>query len=416
MLFVYLSHMTLFTACLSLHGRRVYASRHCLSCRPVRPRHELQQQGRSALYRFCCGGHTPHAARDDESLCERLPRWLLPKMVVNRWVRYVVPVFFCALTAVSVYGAVHIQPGLQLKNLVLESSYYHRYLTVKEKYFVDHIPIGFNIIGEVNYSDVKVQEQVKELLKTAKRDKDINPKFEHCWLTAFLDSSFNNDGDKAKAVYFFLGKNPVFKKDVVLREARGRDGNLTGYISASRCSVLSVGLTDQYDQAYLMVKMRAVAEQSPLPVVAFHHNFELFEQYLATLPATVETLGYAVAVIVVVCIIFLPHPFIVALITLSIILIFVNILGFMYFWGITLSSVTMIHLIMSVGFSVDFSAHVCSAYLMSNFITRSERAYDAITHAASPILNGAMSSMMGVFLLAFSGAYLFSTFLSLIHI
>ena len=174
MLFVYLSHMTLFTACLSLHGRRVYASRHCLSCRPVRPRHELQQQGRSALYRFCCGGHTPHAARDDESLCERLPRWLLPKMVVNRWVRYVVPVFFCALTAVSVYGAVHIQPGLQLKNLVLESSYYHRYLTVKEKYFVDHIPIGFNIIGEVNYSDVKVQEQVKELLKTAKRDKDLS--------------------------------------------------------------------------------------------------------------------------------------------------------------------------------------------------------------------------------------------------
>lgn len=35
----------------------------------------------------------------------------------------------------------------------------------------------------------------------------------------------------------------------------------------------------------------------------------------------------------------------------------------MYYWDLTLSSITMIHLVMSVGFSVDFSVHICHAFL-----------------------------------------------------
>jgi predicted RND superfamily exporter protein len=56
----------------------------------------------------------------------------------------------------------------------------------------------------------------------------------------------------------------------------------------------------------------------------------------------------------------------VLLVTFNILMILGNIMGTMQMMGITLSVITMIHLIMSVGFSVDFSAHVCSAYLMSN--------------------------------------------------
>lgn len=138
--------------------------------------------------------------------------------------------------------------------------------------------------------------------------------------------------------------------------------------------------------------------------------FVAFEQYLAVLPATLQLVGIAVAVMTVVCFIFLPHLLMTCLVTLTIIMILVGIFGFMYFWNITLSSITMIHLIMSVGFSVDYSAHVCSAYLLSTSVDRVSRAKDAINHAAGPVLNGGISTLLGVVLLAASKSYIFESF------
>ncbi|KAK7100868.1 patched domain-containing protein 3-like [Littorina saxatilis] len=401
---VYLCHLTLFTACLSLHGRRVYSHRHFLTCRAVKPRQELKQERASIFYRYLCGGEPPKKPSEDESLCERLPRFFIPKLVTHRAVLYVVLVVFAALLGVSVYGAVNIEQGLKFKDLVLESSYYYDFITTKDKYFPDHIPIGFNILKELDYADGKVQQRVEDLITTAKEDGNILSDFEHCWLTAFLNSAFFKNVSFPQELQSFLVQNPVFNADIIT------DPRNSTRILASRCSVLSGGLEMQYDQADLMVRMREVADNSPLPVIAFQKDFELFEVYLATLPATLQTVGFAVVAIVVVCCFLLPHPFMVVLTTINILMIICNIFACMYFLGITLSSITMIHLVMSVGFSVDFSAHVCSAYLMSNSFTRKERAIDAITHAASPILNGGLSSLVGVLLLSTSETYIFSTF------
>lgn len=52
--------------------------------------------------------------------------------------------------------------------------------------------------------------------------------------------------------------------------------------------------------------------------------------------------------------ILVPHPLIVLIVMIQVVMIVVGIFGFMAHWGLTLSSINMIHLIMSVGFSVDF--------------------------------------------------------------
>ena len=44
-LMAYLVNCTLFGARLSLHGRRVYAAKHCLTCRPTRTREALRNEG-----------------------------------------------------------------------------------------------------------------------------------------------------------------------------------------------------------------------------------------------------------------------------------------------------------------------------------------------------------------------------------
>ena len=407
MLFVYLCHMTLFVGCLSLHGRRVYAGRHCLTCLPVQPPDPTRQ--RPACYRLLCEGQIPQTARNDESVLESLPRKLLPNIILHKWLRYLILLSFASLLAVSIYGYTKLRQGIYLPDLVQDDSYW-KILTKKlVKYFQDSSPVTFVVDGEVDYSGL-AGTQLLDLLKKAREDPQINNELEHCWLSHYLRTSFYT-GNKANFVtglQAFLKNNSIYKPDIRFTDSVDKGPG----ILASRCSVVSVPIVAQYDFANLMVRMRDVADDSPMsvPVFAYFWTFITSEGMLSTLPNTISTLAIAVGAIVIVCLIFLPHPFMVSLITLNILMILCNIFGFMYFWDITLSVVTMIHLIMSVGFSVDFSAHVCSAYLMSNSLKRTERAYDAITHAASPIFNGGMSSFVGVFMLLFSNSYIFVTF------
>ncbi|KAK7100870.1 hypothetical protein V1264_023738 [Littorina saxatilis] len=205
-LFVYLCHVTLFIACLSLHGRRVYSNRHCVTCRTAKSRNELKDKGRSIVCWFLCGGQIPMHARDDESMCEKLPRILLPIVIFHRSFRYLILVGFGVLVAVSIYGYAHLEQGLEFTDLVQEDSYYRENVFQLDKHFPDRIPVSFVIDGEVNYAAEAVQRQMKALLDNAKKDEFIDPTVEHCWLTKFLKSAFYTD-----SAHFFLDLEEFLK-------------------------------------------------------------------------------------------------------------------------------------------------------------------------------------------------------------
>ncbi|KAK7490829.1 hypothetical protein BaRGS_00017885, partial [Batillaria attramentaria] len=404
-LFCYICNITLFGGCLAYHGRRVYSSRHCATCHVTKPRDQLLADGHSRCFAVCCGGSAPTEDRGDESICEKLPRLFLPKVILNNAIRIGILLGFLGYVGAAIYGAVNLQQGLLLQNLVPESSYYYRFIGLDEKYFQTRLPVGFIVTDNIDYGGTE-GAQFLDLLSQARKDSQIDSSFERCWLTSYQNSTHYDAASPQSFVpnlQSFLSANSEFQPDVVFDSGQTK-------IEASRCFVWSEPSSDQYSQADLMLRMRDLADASSLPVFAYHAAFVAYEQFLAVLPATLQMVGCAVAVMFVVTFIFLPHLLMVMLVTLTIVMILVGIFGFMYYWDISLSSITMIHLVMSVGFSVDFSAHVCAAYLISDSHTREERAHDAITHAAGPILNGAVSTLLGVVLLVFSDSYIFTSF------
>jgi hypothetical protein len=70
----------------------------------------------------------------------------------------------------------------------------------------------------------------------------------------------------------------------------------------------------------------------------------------------------------------------------------------------------MIHLVMSVGFSVDFSVHICHAFLSVDGNDRNTILKNAIDRAGGPVVNAAFSTLLGILMLAFSGSYIFQSF------
>ena len=402
MLFCYLAIFTLFSGCLAIHGRRVYSWRHFHTCCVTKSREDLKKEGRSACFAVVCGGSPPKKERDDESLCEKFPSKFLPYLIKKSVVSVVIIVLFLGYLSAAIYGTIQLKQGLVLKNLVLDTSYYHRFLTLSDEYFPTRIQVAFVINRKLDYSG-NDGTLFLNLLIQARNDAGIDSSFERCWLRSFKSSASYSSATFMSSLQTFLTNAPEFEADVVFDSAKTN-------IIASRCFVMSKANNDQYNNADMMERMRDLADVASFSVFAYHSSFVAFEQFLAVLPATLLKVGCAVAVMTVVTFLFLPHILMVLLVVLTIVMILVGIFGFMYFWGLTLSSITMIHLVMSVGFSVDFSAHVCAAYLMSDSITRQDRAKDAIRHAAAPIVNGATSTLLGIVVLAASTSYIFQSF------
>ncbi|KAF5835344.1 patched family-domain-containing protein [Dunaliella salina] len=87
----------------------------------------------------------------------------------------------------------------------------------------------------------------------------------------------------------------------------------------------------------------------------------------------------------------------------------VGLFGFMHFAGLNLNSVTFIILVIAVGIAVDFSGHVCRAFLVEQG-TRKERAEKALYHIGGEVMNGAFSTWLAVIVLAGANHYIFHSF------
>ena len=129
------------------------------------------------------------------------------------------------------------------------------------------------------------------------------------------------------------------------------------------------------------------------------------------------------------------------LVLLCVIFTLVDVMGFMYFWGLTIDTTTSMLLIVCIGLSVDYAAHIAHGFLEESEKKDAEgsklqknraRAQATLTkynsslvscswyHVPCPrigpaVLYGGLSTMLATVLLAFSDYYLFTAFFKVRH-
>ncbi|VDM72304.1 unnamed protein product [Strongylus vulgaris] len=103
-------------------------------------------------------------------------------------------------------------------------------------------------------------------------------------------------------------------------------------------------------------------------------------------------------------------------VSFSIVSINVGILGFMTFWNVRLDFISMVTIVMSIGFCVDFAAHLAYNFAKGQNLPASERMRDALYAVGAPILQSATSTILGVSFLASAESYVFRSFLKTIFL
>ena len=88
----------------------------------------------------------------------------------------------------------------------------------------------------------------------------------------------------------------------------------------------------------------------------------------------------------------------------------------MHFWGLTIDVVSCVTLVISVGLSIDYSAHVAHTFLVSPEEDKNKRAIETLSDIGSAVMNGGFSTFLAFVITSTSESHVFLTFFKVNHL
>ncbi|ELK26046.1 Protein patched like protein 2 [Myotis davidii] len=127
--------------------------------------------------------------------------------------------------------------------------------------------------------------------------------------------------------------------------------------------------------------------------------FLFWEQYLGLRRCFLLAVCILLVCTFLVCALLLLNPWTAGLIVLVLAVMTVELFGIMGFLGIKLSAIPVVILVASVGIGVEFTVHVALGFLTAQG-SRNLRAARALEHTFAPVTDGAVSTLLGLLMLA----------------
>ncbi|KAH9421434.1 Hedgehog receptor [Dermatophagoides pteronyssinus] len=423
-LFTYVYHITFFGGLMAYFGTVEQRNLHGLICIPVLPKSLAEDKG--FFFRlFCTGGRNPNDPDNPKDNKEHMMmiffRDVLAESLNRPLVKLLVIGVFLIYLCIGIYGCSVIKEGLDRRKLSRDDSYSIQFYDFEDKYFREY-PYRIQVVVNetMNYADPKIQQQIEEMLQRFEDSPYVSDRsMTESWLRSYLtflnqDDSFLflqalNLSDPSdfyrglRDIFLHFPLTEQFRYDVVFNE----DGS---EVIASRYIIQVKNILDANMEKEMLIALRGIADSFPYHVTIYHHYFIFFDQFVLVRSISIQTITVAAIVMMAISLIFIPSPSCAIWVAFSIISIEIGVIGYMTLWNVNLDSISMINLIMCIGFSVDFSAHISYAYISCNERTPSERVKSALYSLGLPIFQGSVSTVLGIIALAFAPSYVFVTF------
>jgi len=188
-------------------------------------------------------------------------------------------------------------------------------------------------------------------------------------------------------------------------------------ILVSRLFLQSSRIKDAKEEVVPLSTLRQIIDDAPFKATIYHPFFSFFDQFAQVTRTTLECVACCVVCMTIITVIFIPDKRSIIWVTFTIISVEVGIVGFMALIGIRLDVISMIVIIMGIGFSVDFSAHISYHYLTSGCdMSASSRVEHCLYALGPPIIRGGASTILGVISLYFHPSYIPETFSTMIFL
>jgi len=143
------------------------------------------------------------------------------------------------------------------------------------------------------------------------------------------------------------------------------------------------------------------------PSFPYSEKFITIEGFKIIQQELFQNVGLAILAVGIIVFITVASPVTALLITANVAFCIIEILGFMYALGIVIDSVSVINIVLAVGLSVDYSAHVGHCFMVKGGSDKNKRVTEALADIGAAVLSGAISTFLAVVVLLFSSSYVF---------
>ncbi|KAI9151937.1 NPC intracellular sterol transporter 1-related protein 1 [Paramyrothecium foliicola] len=230
------------------------------------------------------------------------------------------------------------------------------------------------------------------------------------YLTKFLESPTDDECP--------LGGQAPYGQAVVLNDDKSG-------VKASHFRTAHTPLRSQKDfiSAYAAARRIAsdISERTGADVFPYSVFYIFFDQYLSIVPLTAGLLSTAIAIIFVIASVLLGSVATGAVVTITVIMSVIDIMGSMAVFGVSLNAVSLVNLIICVGISVEFCAHIARAFMFpsrtvmenhsNTFRGRDARAWTALANVGGSVFSGiTVTKLLGVCVLAFTRSKIFEIY------
>ncbi|XP_066545237.1 patched domain-containing protein 3-like [Amia ocellicauda] len=412
-LFCYFYSITFFGAFMALNGRREESNRHSLTCMKV-PRKCLD--GHSKGYSICCvgGSYEEETGREKPQPINSFFKNYYGPFLTKTWTKVFVILLYAGYLAASIYGCIQMKEGIDLKNLASDDSYVVNYYDYEDKYFSVYGPNVMVVVEkEVEYWNNSIRTELQSCMTHFRNLNFVDKEINISWLDSYesfansLQVNLNNEAAFMGNLTTFLQLVPQFQQDLNMSNNK---------IYASRSFILTVNISSAVDEKNMLNELRDTAKNCPIPLLVYHPAFIYYDQYAVIVDNTIQNIGVATAVMLLISLLLIPNPLCSLWVTFAIGSVIVGVAGFMSLWDVNLDSISMINLVICIGFSVDFSAHISYAFVSSTKANVNDKAVEALFTLGYSILQGAVSTILGVVVLAAAASYIFRTFFKIMFL
>merc|ERR1712176_1624702 len=178
----------------------------------------------------------------------------------------------------------------------------------------------------------------------------------------------------------------------------------------------NVDLTNVKDQIKALEDQRSVAAAQPVnedrgdnwAFFTYAEDYNIWQFYADAVDEIILTALIGVVAVSLVALVLVPHWTAAIFVLPLLCVLYIDLLGFMQWFGVNVDVVVYVSLVMSIGLLVDFVMHTLLRFYESAG-NRQEKVIDMLSTMGASILTGAISTFIGTAALAFSSTKLFFT-------